>query len=56
MLKKYNAVAIEELESTRNLHEIYFVHDLHENDKTIIQHPIKMINSQITKNPILIKI
>ena len=30
-LQKYNAEAIQKLKSTRNLHEINFLHDLHEN-------------------------
>ena len=30
-LQKYNAEAIQKLKSTGNLHEINFVHDLHEN-------------------------
>ena len=30
-LQKYNAEAIQKFKSTRNLHEIYFLHDLHEN-------------------------
>ena len=30
-LQKYNVEAIQKFKSTRNLHEIYFLHDLHEN-------------------------
>ena len=30
-LQKYNAEAIQKFKSTRNLHEINFLHDLHEN-------------------------
>ena len=30
-LQKYNAEAIQKFKSTRNFHEINFLHDLHEN-------------------------
>ena len=40
-LQKYNAEAIQKFKSTRNLHEINFLHDLHENtqDNSTISNP-----------------
>ena len=55
-LQKYNAEAIQKFKSTRNLHEKIFYMIYMKIHKTILQHQIKMINPQITKNFILIKI
>ena len=55
-LKKYNAEAIQKFKSTRNLHEINFLHDLHEKTQDNSTHQIKMVNSHITKNLMVVKI
>ena len=55
-LQKYNAETIQKFKSTRNLHEIHFLHDLHETTQENSTSSTKMINPQITKNPILTKI
>ena len=54
--QKYNAEAIQKFKSTIYLHEINFLHDLHENTQENFTTSIKMINPQISKNLILIKI
>ena len=55
-LQKYNAEAIQKFKFTRNLHEIIFYMIYMKIHKKTLQHQIKMINLQITKNLILIKI
>ena len=39
-LQKYNVEAIQKFQSTRNLHETNFVHDLHENTQDNSTSPI----------------
>ena len=55
-LQKYNAEAIQKCKSTRNLHEMNFLHNLHENTQDNSTTSNQDDQSQITKNPILIKI
>ena len=53
---KYNAEAIQKLKSTRNLHEINFLHDLHENTQENSTTFNQDDQSPDYKNPTLIKI
>ena len=55
-LQKYNVEAIQELKSSRNLHETNSIHDLHEDIQDNSHHPMKMMNFKNVKNTILTKI
>ena len=55
-LQKYNAEAIQKLSPQEIYMKLFFYKIYMKIHKKILQHSIKMINLQITKNPILIKI